>query len=109
MRRHWRAAIQRSFRQQGPIRSFARGCILDLAPWRIRVNVLAPTSTPRLYGLAKDEQQDRQFVAATEAAIPLGRMGRPDEIAAAVLFLASDESSFVTGSELFADSGSVQV
>ncbi|WP_010188309.1 SDR family NAD(P)-dependent oxidoreductase [Sphingomonas sp. PAMC 26605] len=93
------------------IRSFARGWILDLAPRRIRVNVLAPgaTSTPGLHGLAADEEQDRQFVAAMAAATPLGRMGRPDEIAAAALFLASDESSFVNGSELFADGGSAQV
>lgn len=93
------------------IRSFARGWILDLAPRRIRVNVLAPgaTSTPGLHGLAADEQQDRQLVAALEAATPLGRMGRPGEIAAAALFLASDESSFVNGSELFADGGSAQV
>lgn len=93
------------------IRNFARGWILDLAPRRIRVNVLAPgaTSPPGLQGLAADEEQDRQFVAAMEATIPLGRMGQPDEIAAAALFLASDESSFVNGNELFADSGSAQV
>ena len=93
------------------IRSFARGWILDLAPRRIRVNVLAPgaTSTPGLHRLAADEEQDRQFVAAMEAATPLGRMGQPDEIAAAALFLASDESSFVNGSELFVDGGSAQI
>ena len=75
------------------------------------MNVLAPgaTSTPGLHGLAADDEQDRQFVAAMEAATPLGRLGRPDEIAAAALFLASDESSFVNGSELFADGGSAQV
>ena len=93
------------------IRNFARSWILDLAPRRIRVNVLAPgaTSTPGLHGLTTDKEQDRQFVAAMEAATPLGRLGRPDEIAAAALFLASDESSFVNGSELFADGGSAQV
>ena len=93
------------------IRSFARGWILDLAPRRIRVNVLAPgaTSTPGLHGLAANEEQNRRFVSAMEAATPLGRMGRPDEIAAAALFLASDESSFVNGSELFVDGGSAQV
>ncbi len=93
------------------IRSFARGWILDLAPRRIRVNVLAPgaTSTPGLHGLAADEAQDRQFVAAMEAATPLGRMADPDEIAAAALFLASDESSYVNGAELFVDGGATQV
>jgi NAD(P)-dependent dehydrogenase (short-subunit alcohol dehydrogenase family) len=93
------------------IRAFARGWALELAPRRIRVNVLAPgaTSTPGLHGLAQTEEQKRQFVAALEAATPLGRMADPDEIAAAALFLASDESSFVTGSELFADGGAAQV
>ncbi len=93
------------------IRNFARSWILDLAPRRIRVNVLAPgaTATPGLRGLTQTEEQDRALVAALEAATPLGRMGSPDEIANAALFLASDESSFVNGSELFADGGSAQV
>ncbi len=93
------------------IRNFARSWIQDLGPRRIRVNVLVPgaTSTPGLHGLAQTEEQDRAFVAAMEAASPLGRMGRPDEIASAALFLASDESSFVNGSELFADGGSAQI
>jgi NAD(P)-dependent dehydrogenase (short-subunit alcohol dehydrogenase family) len=93
------------------IRSFARNWILDLAPRKIRVNVLVPgaTSTPGLHGLSLNEEQDRAFVAAMEAGSPLGRMANPDEIANAALFLASDESSFVNGSELFADGGSAQV
>ncbi len=93
------------------IRNFARSWIQDLGPRRIRVNVLVPgaTSTPGLHGLAQTEEQDRAFVAAMEAASPLGRMGRSDEIASAALFLASDESSFVNGSELFADGGSAQI
>ena len=93
------------------IRNFARSWIQDLAPRRIRVNVLVPgaTSTPGLHGLTHTEQQNRAFVAAMEAAAPLGRMGSPDEIASAALFLASDESSFVNGSELFADGGSAQI
>lgn len=93
------------------IRAFARGWVLDLAPRRIRVNVLVPgaTSTPGLHGLSQTEEQKRQFVAAMEAAAPLGRMADPDEIAAAALFLALDESRFVNGSELFADGGAAQV
>ena len=93
------------------IRCFARSWIQELSPRGIRVNVLVPgaTSTPGLHGLTHTEEQGRAFVAALEAATPLGRIGDPDEIAAAALFLASDDSSFVTGSELFADGGSAQV
>jgi NAD(P)-dependent dehydrogenase (short-subunit alcohol dehydrogenase family) len=93
------------------VRSFARNWILDLKGSGIRVNVLAPgpTSTPGLHGLAPDAEQDRQLTEALIAQIPLGRMGRPEEVAAAALFLASDESSFVNGIELFADGGMAQV
>ncbi|MBB4003683.1 SDR family oxidoreductase [Aurantimonas endophytica] len=95
------------------IRSFARGWILDLAPRRIRVNVLVPgpTSTPGLHGLSLSPTAEAKqaFVTAMEAQVPLGRMGTPDETAAAALFLASDESSFVNGSELFADGGQAQI
>ena len=93
------------------IRAFARSWILDLAPRRIRVNVLVPgaTSTPGWHGLAASEEQDREMQRLTMAATPLGRLGDPDEIANAALFLASDESSFVNGSELFVDGGSAQI
>ena len=93
------------------IRNFARSWVQDLAPRRIRVNVLVPgaTSTPGLHGLFPNEEVNRAVVASMEAASPLGRMGKPDEIANAALFLASDESSFVNGSELFADGGAAQI
>jgi len=93
------------------IRNFARSWIVDLAPRRIRVNVIVPgaTSTPGLHGLSSNEEAKRAFVAAMEAQIPLGRLGTPDETASAALFLASDDSSFINGSELFADGGQAQI
>ena len=93
------------------IRSFARSWVLDLKGSGIRVNVLAPgaTSTPGLHGLTRGGEQDRQFTEMLIAQTPLGRLGRPDEIAAVALFLASDESSFVTGAEFYVDGGMAQV
>ena len=93
------------------IRSFARSWILDLAPRKIRVNVLAPgsTSTPGWHALAPTEGARLEMIRLTQATTPLGRLGDPDEIANAALFLASDESSFITGSELFVDGGSAQI
>ena len=93
------------------IRNFARSWIQELAPRRIRVNVLAPgaTSTPGLHGLFPTDEMHRAGVAMMEAAAPAGRIGSPDEIATAALFLASDDSSFVNGSELFADGGAAQI
>ena len=93
------------------IRNFARTWILDLAPRRIRVNVLAPgaTSTPGWHGLAASDEVQREMVAAVNSTTPLGRLGDPEESARAALFLASDDSSFVTGSELFVDGGSAQI
>jgi NAD(P)-dependent dehydrogenase (short-subunit alcohol dehydrogenase family) len=93
------------------IRNLARSWALDLKGTGIRVNVLSPgpTATPGLLnGLARSGQQDA-LVADLIARTPIGRMGKPDEIAAAALFLASDESSFMTGSEFFADGGYAQV
>jgi NAD(P)-dependent dehydrogenase (short-subunit alcohol dehydrogenase family) len=93
------------------IRNFARGWILDLAPRKIRVNVLAPgsTSTPGWHNLAPSNDVHEGMVSAVQATTPLGRLGDPDETASAALFLASDESSFVNGSELFVDGGSAQI
>ena len=93
------------------VRNFARGWCLELAPRGIRVNVLAPgpTATPGLHGLAATPAQLEAMLTQTKAEVPLGRLGTPQEIAQAALFLASDASSFMTGSELFVDGGSAQV
>lgn len=92
------------------IRNFARSWALDLRGAGIRVNVLSPgaTETPGLKGLAKVEEEDALLEGfATQT--PLGRIGRPEETAAVALFLASDDSSFMTGSEVFVDGGAAQV
>jgi len=93
------------------VRNFARSWILDLAPRRIRVNVLVPgaTSTPGWHDLATSEEVHQEMVAFVKSTTPLGRLGSPEESASAALFLASDESSFVNGSELFVDGGSAQI
>lgn len=93
------------------VRNFARNWILDLKDRHIRVNVVTPgpIDTPGLHGLSANEEQKAVAAAAMAAAIPLGRLGRPDEVANAVLFLASDQSSFVNGAELFVDGGMAQV
>jgi NAD(P)-dependent dehydrogenase (short-subunit alcohol dehydrogenase family) len=94
------------------LRSFARNWTLDLKERRIRVNVLSPgpTKTPGLLGLAGDDQAAQQGLLEQMALeVPLGRVADPDEIASVALFLASDDSSFVTGVELFADGGQAQV
>jgi len=93
------------------VRNFARSWILDLADRHIRVNVVSPgpIATPGLEGLAETEEQARQFKAGMVANIPMGRLGAPDEVAKAVVFLASDDSSFVNGTELFVDGGFAQI
>jgi NAD(P)-dependent dehydrogenase (short-subunit alcohol dehydrogenase family) len=94
------------------LRSFARHWTLDLKQRRIRVNVLSPgpTKTPGLLGLASDGRAAQQAMLDQMASeLPIGRVADPDEIAGAALFLASDDSSFVTGAELFADGGQAQV
>jgi len=93
------------------IRNFVRSWALDLKGTGIRVNVVSPgpTSTPGLLnGLARTGQQDALIAGLIEQT-PLGRMGNPDEIAAAALLLASDDGSFMTGSELCVDGGYAQV
>jgi len=91
--------------------SFARTWAADLKGRKIRVNVISPgpTETPGLARMAPDEEQRKGLYGMLVSKVPLGRMGEPDEIAKAALFLASDDSSFVTGIELFVDGGAAQV
>jgi NAD(P)-dependent dehydrogenase (short-subunit alcohol dehydrogenase family) len=93
------------------IRSFARTWAAELAGRGIRVNTVVPgpTNTPGLSGLAPDAAQAQGLLDAIASSVPLGRLGHPSEIANAVLFLASSESSFMTGSEIFIDGGTEQL
>jgi NAD(P)-dependent dehydrogenase (short-subunit alcohol dehydrogenase family) len=92
------------------LRSFARTWSVDLKERRIRVNVVSPGTvvTPPYKTFMTDEQL-AAFTAQAAAAAPLGRVGTPDEIARAVVFLASEDSSFVDGTELFVDGGAAQI
>ncbi len=93
------------------IRSFARAWTTDLKDRRIRVNAVSPGSidTPGLSNLLASSETGQQRLKMISNAVPLGRLGTPDEIAKAVVFLASDDSSYVTGTELFVDGGFAQV
>jgi NAD(P)-dependent dehydrogenase (short-subunit alcohol dehydrogenase family) len=93
------------------VRNFARSWTLDLAARHIRVNAVSPgpIATPGLAGLTESEEQARLFEAGMVAGIPTGRLGTSDEVAKAVVFLASADSSFVNGSELFVDGGFAQI
>ncbi|RRQ72645.1 short-chain dehydrogenase [Streptomyces griseofuscus] len=93
------------------IRSFSRTWANELRHREIRVNTLVPgpIETPGNAGLALDEDEATKLWGFFASQVPLGRMGRPDEAAAAALFLASDQSSFITGTELFVDGGLNQI
>jgi NAD(P)-dependent dehydrogenase (short-subunit alcohol dehydrogenase family) len=93
------------------VRSFARTWTTDLKHRRIRVNAVSPgsTDTPGLNGLLASSKSGEQRRKTIGSAVPLGRFGAPDEVAKAVVFLASDDSSYITGTELFVDGGFAQV
>jgi NAD(P)-dependent dehydrogenase (short-subunit alcohol dehydrogenase family) len=93
------------------VRSFARTWTTDLKDRRIRVNAISPGSidTPGLSDLLASSESGEQRKKMISTVVPLGRFGTPDEIARAVVFLASDDSSYVTGTELFVDGGFAQV
>ncbi len=93
------------------VRSFARTWTTDLKDRRIRVNAISPGSidTLGLSELLASSPVGEQRLKMISSLVPLGRLGDPDEIAKAVVFLASDDSSYVTGAELFVDGGFAQV
>ena len=93
------------------VRSFARSWTVDLKHRKIRVNAISPgpIETPGYSNLGLSEEQIKEFKTAVVAAVPMGRMGSADEVAKAALFLASDDSSYVTGTELFVDGGMAQI
>ncbi len=87
------------------VRSFARTFTTDLLPRKIRVNVISPGPIDTGVFVGQPPQMKDAFVSQ----IPMGRIGTPEEIADAALFLASDASSFITGIELFVDGGTAQL
>ncbi|HEY0537886.1 MAG TPA: glucose 1-dehydrogenase [Actinoallomurus sp.] len=93
------------------VRSFARTWANELKGRGIRVNAVSPGSidTPGITGLAPDEAQAEQLKDFLAGQIPMGRMGRPEEVADAIVFLASDRSSFITGADLYVDGGLNQI
>ena len=93
------------------VRSFARTWTTDLKERRIRVNAVSPgsTDTPGLSELFASAETGQQRLKMISSSVPLGRLGTPNEIAKAVVFLASDDSSYITGTELFVDGGFAQV
>ena len=93
------------------VRSFARTWTTDLRDRHIRVNVVSPgsTDTPGLSELFGSSEVGQQRLKMISSLVPLGRLAKPKEIARAVVFLASDDSSYITGTELFVDGGFAQV
>jgi NAD(P)-dependent dehydrogenase (short-subunit alcohol dehydrogenase family) len=93
------------------VRSFARTWTVDLRHRKIRVNAISPgpIDTPIFSNLLQNEEQSEQFKKNIVNTVPMGRMGSPDEVAKAVSFLASDDSSYITGIELFVDGGLAQI
>ena len=93
------------------VRSFARTWTVDLRDRKIRVNAISPgpIDTPIFSSITQNEEQSELFKKNIVNAVPMKRMGSPDEVAKVVSFLASDESSYVTGIELFVDGGLAQI
>jgi NAD(P)-dependent dehydrogenase (short-subunit alcohol dehydrogenase family) len=96
---------------KGAIRSFARTWTVELKHRKIRVNAISPgpIDTPGFNGLTQSEEQIERFKTSIVSTVPMGLMGSPDEVAKVISFLASDDSSYVTGIELFVDEGVAQI
>ncbi|PZF09974.1 short-chain dehydrogenase [Curtobacterium sp. MCPF17_011] len=93
------------------VRSLARSWAAELIERKVRVNVVAPgpIGTPGLSGLAAAPEEADALLEGLAAGVPMGRLGSTDEIADAVLYLASDRASYVTGAELYVDGGASQI
>jgi len=93
------------------VRSMVRTFTAELLPKGIRVNAISPgpIETPIFSKMGMSEEQQQEMASNIVASVPMGRAGKSEEIATAALFLASDESSFITGSELAVDGGMVQI
>jgi NAD(P)-dependent dehydrogenase (short-subunit alcohol dehydrogenase family) len=93
------------------VRSFARTWTVDLRHRKIRVNAISPgpIDTPIFSNLLQNEEQSEQFKKNIVNTVPMGRMGNSEEVVKAVSFLASDDSSYITGIELFVDGGLAQI
>jgi NAD(P)-dependent dehydrogenase (short-subunit alcohol dehydrogenase family) len=91
------------------VRSFARTWTTNLKDRHIRVNAVSPGSMPGLSDLLASSETGQQRLKMISNIVPLGRLGTPDEIAKAVVFLASDDASYITETELFVDGGPAQV
>jgi NAD(P)-dependent dehydrogenase (short-subunit alcohol dehydrogenase family) len=96
---------------KGALRAMVRGAAAELAGRKVRVNAISPgpVETPIFGKLGLSPAAAEDFVQGIPSRVPLGRIGSPDEIAGAAVFLASDDSSFITGSEIAVDGGFAQV
>lgn len=93
------------------VRSFVRTWAAEFKDRNIRVNALSPGTieTPGVDGMAQNEEQRKAVYAQFQSMIPMGRIGQPEEIAKVVVFLASSDASFITGTDIFVDGGTAQV